>query len=226
MLRLAERWKSLTRLYQKEIWQAGQLKTLSPRACLYAVLRVISITWTVFNETKAASRAAALSFSSLLGLGPLVAITVLIAGFTLDQKDPSLAANKLGQLLNFVAPQLGQYPQAVAAPKAPEHPDRKSDSNPKSTADNKASPPAPEYRVPTTPGHAIDLVEPAPVNPKLVDLLSNFISGARSGSAGAFGFLTFILIVLLLFKTVESAFNEIWGVRSGRSFLMRIVHYW
>src|SRR5690349_17304790 len=107
MFRLAERWKTFKQVYQKEIWQAGQLRSFSPRACLYAALRVISITWTVFNETKAASRAAALSFSSLLGLGPLVAITVLIAGFTLDQKDPSLAANQLGRLISFVAPQVG-----------------------------------------------------------------------------------------------------------------------
>ena len=94
MLRLGERWKTFKRVYQKEIWQPGQLRKFSPQACLYAALRVISISWTAFNETKALSRAAALSFSSLLGLGPLVAITVLIAGFTLDQKDPTLAATK------------------------------------------------------------------------------------------------------------------------------------
>jgi membrane protein len=35
-----------------------------------------------------------------------------------------------------------------------------------------------------------------------------------------------ILIVLLLFKSIEDAFNDIWGVRLGRSLLMRIVFYW
>ncbi len=229
MLRLAERWKSFTRVYHKEIWQAGTLKTLSPRACLYAVLRVVSITWTVFNETKAASRAAALSFSSLLGLGPLVAITVLIAGFTLDQKDPTLAANTLGRLINFVAPQLGQYPSSEAAQKAREASKtngKSSAASPAAPTEKKDFPPPPELRAPVDASHAPAIVAPAPVNPKLLELLSNFISGARSGSAGAFGFFTFILIVLLLFKTVENAFNEIWGVRSGRSFLMRVVYYW
>lgn len=223
MLRLAERWRTFKRVYQKEIWQAGQLKSFSPRACLYAALRVISITWTVFNETKAASRAAALSFSSLLGLGPLVAITVLIAGFTLDQKDPTLAANTLGRLINFVAPQVGQYPQSELAkqppPAEPEEPTaiRGTDTEAKSDI-----PPPPEIRAAETR----TALEPAPVNPKLVELLNNFISGARSGSGGAFGFFMFILIVLFLFKTVEDTFNEIWGVRSGRSLLMRVVYYW
>lgn len=64
------------------------------------------------------------------------------------------------------------------------------------------------------------------MNPKLLELLNNFISGARSGSAGAFGIFTLIFIVLLLFKTVEDTFNEIWGVRSGRSLVMRVVYYW
>jgi membrane protein len=215
-----ERWNYFVRLYKKEIWQSGQLKSLSPRGILYAILRVISITWTVFQETKAASRAAALSFSSLLALGPLVAITVLVAGFTLDQKDPSLIADKLGRLISFVAPQLAQFPS----------PDELAlDSGSKKAASTTASknrvPPPPEFKAAEPPGSALDPAAPPPVNPKLVELLNNFISSARS-SAGAFGVFTLILIVLLLFKTVEDTFNEIWGVRSGRSLLMRIVYYW
>lgn len=229
MFRLSERWKTFKRVYQKEIWQPGQLRRLSPLAILYAVLRIFSITWTVFNETKAASRAAALSFSSLLGLGPLVAITVLIAGFTLNEKDPTLAANTLGRLINFVAPQLGQYPQAGVA--RPEQSSGHDDQKKEGTAapeqqKSPAPPPPPEFRAVTSPADSLVPDEPAPVNPKLVELLSNFISGARSGSAGAFGIFSLIFIVLLLFKTIEDVFNEIWGVRAGRSFLMRIVYYW
>jgi membrane protein len=230
MFRLAERWKTFKRVYQKEIWQPGQLRRLSPRAILYAVLRIFSITWTVFNETKAASRAAALSFSSLLGLGPLVAITVLIAGFTLNDKDPTLAANTLGRLINFVAPQLGQYSQAAAAREesSSEQNDGKAGDKTVGSSQNRTSaiPPPPEFRAVKSPEESSVLNEPPPVNPKLVELLTNFISGARSGSAGAFGVFSLIFIVLLLFKTIEDVFNEIWGVRGGRSFLMRIVYYW
>jgi membrane protein len=34
------------------------------------------------------------------------------------------------------------------------------------------------------------------------------------------------VIVLLLFKSIEDTFNDIWGVRQGRSVLTRIVLYW
>ncbi len=211
---LADRWKKLGQLYQKEIWQAGQLQRFSLQGIFYAVLRVVSITWTVFGETKAASRAAALSFSSLLGLGPLVALTVLVAGFALDNKDPNLAANTLSRLINFVAPQVGQYG------KLPHH------SEP--AAPDRGTPPAiaPANTAPASPPELEATSVDVQLNPRLVQMMNSFISQGRSGSAGVVGFFSFMLIVLLLFKTVEDTFNEIWGVRSGRSVIMRIVYYW
>ena len=87
--------------------QSAHLQGSSPRGWLFACLRVISITGTVFIETKVPSRAAALSFSSLLSLGPLIAIAVLVGGFILGKNDdPNLVANQVGALLEQVAPQL------------------------------------------------------------------------------------------------------------------------
>ena len=77
-MRLAERWTRLVHIYQREIWQSASLKDRSLRGCWYAVLRILSITVTVFIESRIANRAAALSFQSLLGLGPLLVISVLV----------------------------------------------------------------------------------------------------------------------------------------------------
>lgn len=237
MPRLADRWKRFVQLYQKEIWQTGQLNRLTPRGCLYAVLRVVSITWTVFSETKAASRAAALSFSSLLGLGPLVALTVLVAGFALDKKDPNLAANTLSRLINFVAPQVGQYGKLDASRPHRHHPAPDASESAAAPSGATQTPPAPSDSAPAsaaTPSSATDALSAAPpsgrpemqLNPRLVRMVDNFINQGSSGRAGTVGFFSLVLIVLLLFKTVEDTFNEIWGVRSGRSVVMRIVYYW
>ncbi|HYD82433.1 MAG TPA: YihY/virulence factor BrkB family protein [Opitutus sp.] len=217
--RLSDRWKRLVQLYQKEIWQPGQLKQFSLQGVLYAVLRVISITWTVFSETKALSRAAALSFSSLLGLGPLVALTVLVAGFALDSKDPNLAANTLSRLIYFVAPQVGQYG------KLPHNQDEAPPSSEAATTETPANAGA-HPRAAKPPSIVDDPSAEMQLNPRLVRMMNNFISQGRSGSAGTVGFFGLVIIVLMLFKTVEDTFNEIWGVRSGRSLLMRIVYYW
>lgn len=223
--KLASLGPRIEHLWKKEIWSSTHLKDQSPRGWSYAALRVISITWTVFDETKAASRAAALSFSSLLGLGPLVALTVLVAGFALDKKDPKLAANTLSQLINFIAPQVGQYgklphpPSANSAPPtatpAPNQP-----AGQAGTVTNPTIGP-----LPAKSAHAIadSQVE---LNPQLVSMMDNFINQGSSASGGFVGFFGLVVIVLMLFKTVEDTFNEIWGVRSGRSLLMRIVYYW
>jgi membrane protein len=190
MARIVDRWKKLVHLYHKEIWQPGLLRDRSPRGWVYALLRVVSITWTVFNETKAASRAAALSYSSLLGLGPLVAIAMLVAGFVLDTKDPQLAVGAFNRVINFVMPQVNQA--AALDDEAP----------------------------------AVATASSPQVNSALADLMNGFVTQSRSGAAGTLGAFSLIFIVLMLFTSVENAFNEIWGVRRGRSWLTRVVFYW
>ena len=170
--------------WQKEILPAGALASSSPKGFLPGFLRIVSITATVYKETTAASRAAALSFSSLLGIGPLVAIGILVAGLVLGDRDPQRAIHFLDKAVQFVAPQVNQYDSLVDG--AQEH----------------AS------------------------NPKLTQVMEGFISGARSGSAGVLGVLSLIIVVLLLFTSIEEVFNEIWGVREGRGWVTRIVFYW
>ncbi len=215
----AHRWNSVVRLFKKDIWQPAHLTDRSLRGRLYAGLRVVSITWNGLFENKTASRSAALTFSSLLGLGPLVAIAVLVAGFMLDKKDPNLAVNTLHNLLTFVAPSISEY-EKISEHKAAPAPPAQSDAPPAASPKNPppAASPAPGTRPPPPAA--------TPVNQDLVRLINGFISGSRSSTAGVVGALTLIVIVLQLFTSIENAFNEIWGVRRGRSWLMRIVFYW
>jgi membrane protein len=173
----------LVKLWRNDIWEARAVADRSPLGWFYALLRIVSISSTTFSETKTGSRAADLSFGSLLGLGPLVAIAMLVASTELGQRNPNLAVDALNRLISFVAPQLDQY----------------------ESLDDNAS------------------VE---VNPQLVSLLNNFIRVAQSRTVGVVGALSLIVIVLFLFKAIEDVFNEIWGVRSGHSILMRLVFYW
>lgn len=220
MSRMVKRWKGLVNLYNREIWQPAYLKDVSWRGRLYALLRIVSTTLTGIEDNKAFSRASALSFSSLLGLGPMVAIAVLVAGFVLDKEDPHLAANSLNKLLRFVAPQIALHeeytPLATANGQAPA---AKSDIV---TAATRKTPP-PEPALQATVDSGTTAIE---VDPELVSLIEGFVAGSRNSAVGAIGALTLIIIVLQLFTTIENSFNEIWGVRRGRSWLMRIVFYW
>jgi membrane protein len=181
-VRFADAWTRLVHIYQREIWQSAFLKDRSLKGCTYAVLRVVSITITAFIETRIATRAAALSFSSLLSLGPLLVISVLVAGFALGDNEANAVGDKLNQIIKVIAPQVAQYEQITQTP--------------------------------------------SEVNPQLVEIINSIITSSKSGSAGALSVFSLLLIVLLLFKSIEDTFNDIWGVRQGRSVLMRVVLYW
>lgn len=193
-------WKRLLATYRTEIWQPRYLGDKSLLGRIYAVARVVSITITGLIETKSASRAAALSFSTLLGLGPLVAIAMLVAGFMLDKQDPQLAAKTMSGIIEKIAPQIKQLDKAGHLP-------AKADASVVTAANQAAGAPAPD-------------------NSEIAQLIDGFINSSRSGTVGAVGAITLIIIVLQLFTSVETSFNEIWGVRRGRSWVMRIVLYW
>lgn len=195
----------LQRLWHTDIWAAATARDRSLKGRAYAVLRVLSITISGLQELKVAARAAALSYSSLLGLGPLVALTVLIAGFALGDRDPVILARSLNNIISFVAPQVAQYDRAATS----------------AGAEHNAPP---ELRATPPPGQHL---EPATQpDPELVKFITHLIESSRSGAAGALGLLTLLIIAVQLFTTVENAFNDIWGVRRGRSWLTRIVYYW
>ncbi len=179
----------LRQLWTHDIWAAGLIRDHSLKSRLFALLRVISITLSGLHEMHVAIRAAALSYSSLLALGPLVAIAVLISGFALGNQDPAFAAQAVNRVISFIAPQVAQYDRA-----GPQ--DQQSD--------------------PALPA----------ATPEMVQLISNFITSSRSGTAGLIGILTLFVIVIGLFTTIENTFNDIWGVRRGRSWMARIIYYW
>ena len=196
-------WKRLPAIYRTEIWQPRYLGDKSLRGRFYAISRIASITLTGLIETKSASRAAALSFSTLLGLGPLVAIAMLVAGFMLDKQDPDLAAETLSNIIEKIAPQIKQLNTAGQLPAG-------ADATSGTIVSATTRP----------PGSA------GARSPELVQMIDGFIAGTRNGAVGAVGAITLIMIVLQLFTSVETSFNEIWGVRRGRSWVMRVVLYW
>lgn len=214
MKRLLTQARDLIRRGRRDIWAPEALERRDARGRLYAACRVIGITVNGLQENKAASRAAALSFSSLLGLGPVVALAMLVAGFMLNDQDPNLAVNTLNRVIVFVAPQIVEY-EKVTGNQPPPPRESRSDllaalpSTAPATADSPDAPPP-----------------PTAVRPELVELIEGFVASSRNGAVGAIGAITLIVIVLQLFTSIETAFNDIWGVQRGRSWLMRIVFYW
>lgn len=64
------------------------------------------------------------------------------------------------------------------------------------------------------------------LDPKLLELINNFSTVAKSGTVGVVGTLVLLFICLRLLTSIEKSFNSLWGVAQGRNFTERIVTYW
>jgi len=186
----------------REIWlrtEEGQDPRLERS---FAFLRMLIIAWRGIGANKLFGQAAALSYYSLIGLGPLLAIGIMISSFLLEGEDDrdNLVVEKLTQALVFVAPPVAEWEEAEQTGK-------------------------PAGTTAATTGESTAQARDA-LNPSVVQFIDQIVQSARSGTVGVIGSLALIVIVIQLITSIEKAFNGIWGVQRGRSWAQRIVAYW
>jgi membrane protein len=61
---------------------------------------------------------------------------------------------------------------------------------------------------------------------QVIEQVESFIGNIRSGALGVTGTIALVLVAIGMLSTIEGAFNDIWGVIRGRSWLSRVIHYW
>ncbi|MGH8018714.1 MAG: YihY/virulence factor BrkB family protein [Opitutaceae bacterium] len=231
MIQWRQRYDRTRHLFSQDIWEAAALSDRTARGRLYAAMRVAVMTWHGIVENSLFSRAGALSYSSMLGFPPLIAIVVMFSSIVLERTDPDFALNQLNRVIIFVAPQLRQIQEPA------ETPQRRTDEE-APTAEQTVPRDTPEAasartsRAETAPGYPSGADPAAPeksaltVNPELLGFLNSIIEASQSKAIGIIGAIALIVIVIQLFSSIENAFNDIWGVRRGRNWILRIVFYW
>ena len=99
----ARRWASnLRNFFDTEIWEYGIGEDPSLKGQWIAFMRILAISGRGLIENRLFSRAAALSYSSLIALGPLVAIIVILSSSFIRTD----AETQIKKALLFVAPSL------------------------------------------------------------------------------------------------------------------------
>lgn len=187
-------------LIGKDIWRAEALQERGWRASLFGLLRVITITAEGVLKNRIPSQAAALSYYTLIALGPLIAIVIMISGFVLRDNQQEVATKALTDLVYFIAPSAEEASQTELV-------DFFDEIDASSTL-------------------ASGVTATKKVNPELVKFIEDVVENARSGAVGVIGSLILILISIQLLSTIEKTFNSIWGVRMARNVPQRIVFYW
>ena len=115
----------LRALLHRDIWELKQNNRCQTLARLHQVLRVLTLTWQGLRRNQIPVQAAALTFYSLIGIGPLIAFGIMISGFLLDQdmtqsdglSQDSVVVQAITHAITFAAPhvavQVDENGQAV-----------------------------------------------------------------------------------------------------------------
>ncbi len=168
-----------------------------------------------FVRNRCPVRAAALSYTSLLALIPLFAVAIGVTSSLLKSQGEEKIYGAIDRLVSNLVP-----PSSSGI----------------STNGSVSLNLAPAMSIPLSPTNAAaatNAVAPAEGGTRMdtaqkeaAQHIHEFIQKTRSGALGAVGMLLLVSIAIRMLASIESTFNDIWGVTRGRNWLWRIVLYW
>ena len=193
-----------------------------------------------FNRNRCPIRASALSFLTVLGLIPVLAVSISIASSLLKKQGED-------QIYRFVDNVVSRImPPATSTNPPPQRVISSTNASPASVETNSAVALAnietntPESIVNTNLS-AADSGTNAPVasadteasesgdrmsaQKQAAKYIHEFIRNTRSGTLGVTGAILLVLVGIRMLGSIESTFNDIWGVTRGRNWLSRIQIY-
>jgi membrane protein len=161
-----------------------------------------------FVRNRCPVRAAALSYTTLLALIPLLAVAISVTSSVLKSQGEEKIYGAIDRLVSNIMP-------------------------PATLNTNGAAPSldlGPGMSVELAPTNVTAAAESDPrveAAQKVVARdIHTFVQNTRSGTLGVTGSLLLIFVAISMFSRIESTFNDIWGVTRGRSWLFRILLYW
>jgi len=167
-----------------------------------------------FVRNRCPVRAAALSYTTLLALIPLLAVAISVTSSLLKNEGEEKIYGVIDKFVSNVMPPatLNTNGAAVSLNLSPGMSVALAPTN--SLAEPKSIAPADnDTRVDAAQKEAARHIH-------------EFIQNTRSGALGVIGMLLLVYVAIQMLASIESTFNDIWGVTRGRNWLWRIVLYW
>ena len=152
-----------------------------------------------FVRNRCPVRAAALSYTSLLALIPLLAVAISVTSSLLKNQGEEQIYGAIDRLVStFLPPATNSIPETNSSAEA---------------GDNSVSQAGADTRVETA-------------QKEVARDIHDFIQKTRSVTLGGIGMLLLVYVAIQMLTSIESTFNDIWGITRGRNWLRRIVLYW
>ena len=188
-----------------------------------------------FSRNRCPVRAAALAYTTLLALIPMLAVALSVSTSILKKQGEEQILHFVDKVIASVMPpavtettnmstaavlqRAWHSPRAHAETPNPAELDSSNNATNENAAEDTNSPALAE--------------EPAAPEPKVLDTrqqvahsIGQFIENTNSRTWGVTGTALLVLVAIMMLARVEATFNDIWGVERGRSWFARIWQYW
>lgn len=177
----------------------------------HAMFHFWLLVWQSFVRNRCLMRASSLAYTTLLALIPVLAVAFSVAT-NLLAKEGEEGQKQVEQIIEYfvatVAPMLDLEVKA---------------ETPVITAESE------EGRVVTSE----EALTGSPAasggvsrRTEVARTISEYINNINAKTIGVTSVLAFILMAVLLFRSIEATFNDIWGVKKGRGWFASLVQYW
>lgn len=167
-----------------------------------------------FVRNRCPARAAALSYTTLLALIPLLAVAISVTSSLLKGQGEEKIYRAIDKFVSNIMPPATLNTNSAAV---------SLNLSPGITA---ALTPAQAAATTNAPASAESDVRVEAAQKVVARDIHAFVQNTRSGALGAVGMLLLVSVAIRMLASIEAAFNDIWGVTRGRSWLWRIVLYW
>ena len=162
-----------------------------------------------FTNNRCFVRTSALSYATLLALVPMLALVISISASLLKtQSGEQQIVAYTGKAISFVVPQLNLLGTHTATNNA--------------VANNSVA--RSEEATDNSGKHVIS--EEQLDKDKVVGYVNSLVDNVRGGALGVTGFVSLIMIAILLLTKIEETFNDIWKVTKSRGWSARVLYYW
>jgi membrane protein len=181
-----------------------------------------------FSRNRCPVRAAALAYTTLLALIPMLAVALSVSTSILKTEGEGRISHFIDEFVDSVTP-----PAMLSTNSAPGNAQAAGNGQGSSvtngavaqagSATNNASGNGGTNSAPTQAAADAKYVA---ARTQVAETIHGFIQNTSSGTLGVTGTILLVFVAISMLSRVESTFNDIWGVSQGRSWFARIVQYW
>jgi len=181
-----------------------------------------------FVRNRCPVRAAALSYTSLLALIPMLAVAISVTSSLLKTEGENEIYSFIDKVVNNIMPPatLNTSSGAAVLDLSPNYSVPLTLTNAIATTSLTAAGPVSSTNAATVFPAAVGNERVTSVQKQAAKRIHEFIQNTQSSTLGVVGMLLLIFVAIQMLANIEETFNDIWGVTRGRSWPSRIILYW